>query len=255
MTEDTGRVILLRLSLFLSLVLLTSCQSASKKAEIELEKTLIRFSSLESRLEKSCLIESTLSAPTRAKYQQSHPDQAEAISLPKRFLWRVSHGRCEFTPLAKTLSPWEENHLMILKGAFCTLLMGFQIQSPLAGVDWIELEKEYREGVWSWSDPTPGIASLKLTPSPLKLVVTSEQGSRFTAEYDETSSFPKLLRIERISSQQTGLELSPIQFQNFSEGRVQSIFPREMERVEISIKDSRLNDFQYYGQAQILRCE
>lgn len=254
MIEGTARVTWLRFSIFFSFVFLISCQSASKKAEIELEKTLIRFSALESRIEKTCLVETTLSGPMRARYQESYPDQSESISLSKNYLWEVSHRRCEFQSNSKDLPAWEENHLKILKGAFCTLLMGFQIQSPWEGVDWIQADRTYREGAWTWKKPSPGIEELRWTFRPLKLRVTSEQGSEFTAEYLETSSFPRLLRMERRSSQ-SGLRLFPIEFQDFSNGDVSSVFPRELEKVDLSIQDASLTEFQYYGQARILRCE
>lgn len=245
----------MRLFVFvLSLLTLSSCQSATEKAEIELQKKLIRFSSLESRIEKICLVETVLAAPTRAKYQQSFPNQADSISSSKNFLWKISPNRCEFTPVSEELSAWEENHLKILKGAFCTLLMGFQIQSPMANVDWLKIKKEYKDGSWTWVDPAAGIARLELILEPLKLKVTSEQKSEFVGEYSQEGSFPKLLSIQRLSAR-SGLRISSIEFQNFAEGRVQSVFPREIQNMNILILDDRFKDFQYYGQAQILRCE
>ncbi len=244
----------MRAFLFAASFILLSCQSAEKRAERELEGKLISFAKLESRIEKRCLVETTLSAPTIAKYQQSYPDQAQAISTSKNFIWEIAGVRCEFRSVSDEENEWEKNHLKILKGAFCTLLMGFQIQSPMSGVEWLKLEKTYQEGAFVWSKPSPGLEQLKMTLSPLSLWVLSEQGSEFEARYTEADSFPKIIEVKRQSSP-SGLMVSGIKDQVFTEGRVEKVFPREIESLEISILDERFNEFQFYAQARILRCE
>lgn len=237
-----------------SLILLCSCQTAQEKAQVQLEKTLIHFKSLESRLDKTCLVEVNLSGPTKAKYEQSYPEMASSISVSKNYLWDISGPSCRFKATDDEPSSWEENHLKILKGGFCTLLLGFQIQNPLFGVNWLEREKSFNEGVWHWSEPAKGVSHLSLQMNPLKISVTSEKDTLFEGFYSQGKAFPKLDLIQR-KSQSSGLKISAIKYQNFSLDSVKSVFPRELEKMDLFILDERLGEFQLYATAQILRCE
>lgn len=241
---------------FVILISLMGCQSAEKKAEVELESTLSQFQSLESRLEKKCLVEVSLSSPTQAKYEQSYPEQATSISTSKTFIWTLSSPQtCDFKSVSDELTAWEENHLKILKGGFCTLLMGFQVMSPMSGVKWLELDRTYKDGVWTWIRPSQGVEDFKVTLSPLKVQVTSERGVAFEGDYDQSRGpYPRLVQIQR-QSPQSGLKISNIQFQSFAKGKVASISPRELDKMDLFILDERINEFQFYGTAKVLRCE
>lgn len=244
------------LVLWLSAFLLVSCQTASEKAEVDLQKTLIHFSSLNSRVEKTCLIEVHLSAPTQAKYQQSYPDQFQEVSESQNLIWKISSRRCELQFTSDTDSGWKANHLQILNGAFCSLLMGFQVQSPFSGVEWLQLKKSFHEKnkTFLWTSPAPGIKEVQLGLDPVQLKVQSEKGTQFFGEYTLASSFPHLSFIQRESGS-SGLRVNATQFQELSKGQIQTVFPRELEKIDLFIRDENFKEFQYYGQAKILRCE
>ena len=243
-----------KFSVGLFAVFLTSCQTASEKAQVNLDKTLIRFQALENRIEKSCLVATSLAAPTKARYQESYAKEGKEVRSEENFLWEISGSRCEVKPVTPSSAAWEENHHKIIKAAFCTLLMGFQMESPLKGVPWMDLKKEWNEGVWSWMRPSPGIASARLRLEPVELEVTSTQNTVFTARYVTEGAFPKLKSLKRESAG-SGLELEALHFQDFSQGKVVSVFPRELEEFDLFIRDGAIQEFQLYGHVKIQRCE
>tara|TARA_Y100001935_G_scaffold253192_1_gene258750 strand:- start:2931 stop:3680 length:750 start_codon:yes stop_codon:yes gene_type:complete len=241
---------------FVLFFLTLGCQSAEKKAEVELEKTLIRFSALESKIEKTCLVETKLSEPTQAKYESSFPEESETVRGSKNFIWKIRGNSCEVEPTGEIHQKWMGNHKKIIQSAFCTLLMGFQISSPFTGPNWLEAPREYSksEGNWTWKDPISGISQVRLHLEPTVMSVSSEKGTQFVAQYGSQPGIPQLQSIYRESSG-SGLMISALQFQNLKEGAVTSLFPREVEAFQILIKDSHFKEFQFYGQAQVLRCE
>jgi len=241
------------------LVLLTlagGCQSGQKKAERNLAENLIYFSALESRIDKTCLIETKISEPTLARYQLSFPEESKLVVKEKNFIWKVKNLRCEIEPTGEGEGQWLTNHEKITEAVLCQLLMGFQLQSPLEGPKWLELPREYSKGqnMWTWRDPLKGVSQVLMKLDPLQLEVKSSKGITYQADYLIDQRTPRLTRLSRQFGA-SGLQIDQIKLQNLNQGQVQTVFPREISRFELSLRDESEEEFRYYGELKVLRCE
>lgn len=233
-------------------IIFLGCQTPSQKAQVELEKAMIRFRGLESRTFKTCVVRSELSAPTQAKYAASFPN--EKVEAEKNYLWHISGNACALEPLLKDETQWARNHTLIMRWSFCTFVMGFQIESPLAGVEWEKLKRTYADGAWRWEKPREGFEKAELRLEPLQLELVASNGAHFKSSYQSGGSFLKLASVER-ETKELGLKIGDIEFQDFSGGPISTLFPREISRLRIHTRDANFNEYQLYGEAKVLRCE
>ncbi|NCN95727.1 MAG: hypothetical protein GW917_03300 [Bdellovibrionales bacterium] len=108
--------------------------------------------------------------------------------------------------------------------------------------------------MWTWTDPLQGVSRVQMKLKPLQLEVKSFKGTTYVADYLIDQQVPRLTRLSRQFGS-SGLQIDQIQIQNLKEGQVASIFPREISRFDLSLRDENEREFQYYGELKILRCE